>query len=80
MRLNTAYTTHHTDADLLPTVKAPAEELKRHGDRKGWKFLSRLVGAQRRVPECKPGKYLVDESSDVREFVDPGIGGRMTTR
>ena len=25
------------------------------------------------------GKYLVDDSLEAREFVDPGIGGRMTT-
>ncbi len=76
--LNLAYTTRHTDAALLPTVKAPAEELK--GTEIGkdgksyrvWWVLSPRPGAQ-------AGKYLVDESLDAREFVDPGVGGRMTT-
>ncbi len=76
--LNLAYTTRHTDAALLPTVKAPAEELK--GTEIGkdgksyrvWWVLSPRPGVQ-------AGKYLVDESLDAREFVDPGVGGRMTT-
>jgi uncharacterized oligopeptide transporter (OPT) family protein len=76
--LNTAYTTHHTDAKLLPTVKAAAGELK--GTEIGkdgksyqvWWVLNPRPGVQ-------AGKYLVDESLQAREFVDPGIGGRMTT-
>jgi putative OPT family oligopeptide transporter len=76
--LNAAYTTRHTDARLLPTVNAPAEELK--GTEIGkdgksyrvWWVLSPRPGVQ-------AGKYLVDESLQAREFVDPGIGGRMTT-
>jgi putative OPT family oligopeptide transporter len=76
--LNSSYTTRHTDAELLPTVKASADELK--GSEIGkdgksyrvWWVLSPRPGVQ-------AGKYLVDESLQAREFVDPGIGGRMTT-
>jgi putative OPT family oligopeptide transporter len=75
--LNTAYTTRHTAPALLPTVKASAEELK--GNEIGsdgkpyrvWWVVSPRPGVQ-------AGKYLVDESLTAREFIDPGIGGRMS--
>ena len=75
--LNTAYTTRHTDTALLPTVKAKPAELK--GTEIGkdgksyrvWWVLNPREGVQ-------AGKYLVDDSLQAREFIDPGIGGRMT--
>jgi uncharacterized oligopeptide transporter (OPT) family protein len=76
-QINTLYTTRHTDATLLPTVKASPKELK--GTQIGkdgkeyrvWWVLSPREGVQ-------AGKYLVDDSLQAREYVDPGIGGRMT--
>ena len=76
--LNTAYTTRHTDASLLPTVKAPAEELKGTEIGKDGKTY-RVWWVLNPRPGVQAGKYLVDESLQAREFVDPGIGGRMTT-
>jgi putative OPT family oligopeptide transporter len=76
--LNTAYTTRHTDAGLLPTVKAPADELKGTAIGKDGKSY-RVWWVLKARPGVQTGQYLVDDSLDVREFVDPGIGGRMTT-
>ncbi len=76
--LNIAYTTHHTDASLLPTVKAPVEELKGTSLGKDGKTY-RVWWVLKSRPGVQAGQYLVDESLAVREFVDPGIGGRMTT-
>ena len=59
--LNTAYTTRHTDAALLPTVKAPADELK--GTEIGTDGKSyRVWWVLNPRPGVQPGKYLVDES------------------
>jgi uncharacterized oligopeptide transporter (OPT) family protein len=76
--LNTAYTTHHTEADLLPKVKAPAEELSGSAIGKDGNSY-RVWWVLKPRPGVQPGKYLVDDAQSVREFVDPGIGGRMTT-
>ncbi len=76
--LNSAYTTRHTDASLLPTVKAPAGELKGTAMGKDGKSYQ-VWWVLKSRPGVQAGKYLVDETFTAREFVDPGIGGRMTT-
>ncbi len=76
--LNSAYTTRHTDATLLPRVKAAAEELKGTEVGKDGKSY-RVWWVLKPRPGVQAGKYLVDDSLEAREFVDPGIGGRMTT-
>ena len=75
--MNTIYTTRHTDPALLPRVKAPADELKGTEIGKDGKSY-RVWWVLNPRPGVQPGKYLVDESLDARELVDPGIGGRIT--
>jgi putative OPT family oligopeptide transporter len=75
--MNTIYTTRHTDPALLPRVKAPANELKGTEIGKDGKSY-RVWWVLNPRPGVQPGKYLVDESLDARELVDPGIGGRIT--
>ena len=75
--LNAAYTTVTDDPAELPKIKAPVSELK--GTDIGpdgktyqvWWVTNPRPGAQ-------PGKYLCDESGQVRYNKDPGIGGRLT--
>ena len=62
----------------MPTVKASAEELKGNEIGKDGKSY-RVWWVLTPRPGVQAGKYLVDESLEAREFVDPGIGGRMTT-
>ncbi|MFI5457994.1 MAG: OPT family oligopeptide transporter [Isosphaerales bacterium] len=74
--LNQNYTTHHVDPSVLPREKASASELKGTDIGKDgksyrvWWVVNPRAGVQ-------PGKYLVDESLQARELIDPGIGGRM---
>jgi len=74
--LNQAYTTHHVDPSVLPREKASASELKGTDVGKDgksyrvWWVVNPRAGVQ-------PGKYLVDESLQAHELIDPGIGGRM---
>jgi putative OPT family oligopeptide transporter len=75
--LNASYTTRHTDPALLPRVKASADELKGTEIGKDGKSY-RVWWVLNPRPGVQSGKYLVDESLDAREFIDPGIGGRMT--
>ncbi len=76
--LNAAYTTRHTDPALLPTVKASAAELKGEEIGKDGKSY-RVWWVVNPRPGVQAGKYLVDDTLQAREYVDPGIGGRMTT-
>jgi putative OPT family oligopeptide transporter len=74
--LNQAYTTHHDDPALLPTIKAPVAELK--GSELGQDGKSyRVWWVTTPRPGAQAGKYLVDESLHARELIDPGIGGRV---
>ncbi len=75
--LNAIRTTRHTDEKLLPTVKAPAGELKDTAIGKDGKTY-KVWWVLKSRPGVQSGKYLVDESFTARELVDPGIGGRMT--
>ena len=59
-------------------VKASADELKGSEIGKDGKSY-RVWWVLNPRPGVQAGKYLVDESLEAREFVDPGIGGRMTT-
>ncbi len=75
--LNVMYTTHHDDPALLPRIKASADELKgteRGKDNK----LYQVWWVVKSRPGVEAGKYLVDDTLQAREYVDPGIGGRMT--
>ena len=75
--LNTAYTTVSSDAADLPTVQAPAAEIK--GSELGpdgqsygvWWVVNPRPGVQ-------PGKYLVDQTGQAQHLIDYGIGGRLT--
>jgi uncharacterized oligopeptide transporter (OPT) family protein len=75
--LNQLYTTRHDDPALLPTIPAPASELKgTERGKDGTPYRVWWVTAPR--PGVQPGKYLVDESTrQARELIDPGIGGRV---
>jgi putative OPT family oligopeptide transporter len=75
--LNGAYTTISSDPNDLPSVKAPAAEVKGteiglDGKSYGvWWVVNPRTGVL-------PGKYLVDESGQAHYLVDYGIGGRLT--
>jgi putative OPT family oligopeptide transporter len=74
--LNWSYTTRHTDPDVLPKIKAIASELKgteTGTDGKSYRVWW-VVDTSRGV---KPGKYLVDDTLEAKELIDPGIGGVM---
>jgi putative OPT family oligopeptide transporter len=75
--LNAAYTTVTDSAKELPTITAPAAEIKGQADGPdGKSYGVWWVLAPR--PGVQPGKYLVDESGAAKFLVDPGIGGRLT--
>ena len=77
LALNQAYTTVSSDPADLPTVKAPAAELK--GTEVGPDGKSyRVWWVTNPQPGVLPGKYLVDESGQARYLIDSGIGGRLT--
>jgi putative OPT family oligopeptide transporter len=77
LALNQAYTTYSSDPADLPTISAPAAEIK--GQEVGpdgktyrvWWITNPRPGAQ-------PGKYLVDEAGQAKYLRDSGIGGRLT--
>ena len=61
----------------MPTVKAPAAELK--GTEVGPDGKSyRVWWVTNPQPGVQPGKYLVDDSGQARYLIDSGIGGRLT--
>jgi putative OPT family oligopeptide transporter len=74
--LNQQYTTRYTDESILPKVLANESELK--GTELGTDGKVHRVwwvtDASQGVP---PGKYLVDDSLKIIEWIDPGIGGVM---
>lgn len=74
--LNSAYTTVTSDPADLPTVKAPAAEIKGTALAKDGSSYGVWWVTEPR-PGVLPGKYLVDESGTAVERHDPGIGGTM---
>ena len=68
----------HRSRTLADGEGHAVDELKGERNRQGRKVLSRLVGRQS-AAGVQAGKYLVDDTLQAREYVDPGIGGRMTT-
>jgi putative OPT family oligopeptide transporter len=77
LALNQAYTTVSSDAADLPTVKAPAAEMK--GTEVGPDGQSyRVWWVTEPQPGVLPGMYLVDESGQAKYLRDFGIGGRLT--
>ena len=75
--LNVAYTTVSNDPADLPTVKAPAAEIKGPEVAPDGKSY-RVWWVTNPQPGVLPGKYLVDDSGQPRYLVDSGIGGRLT--
>ncbi len=74
--LNDAYTTRTDRPEDLPNVKADVSRLtetqlgKDGNTYKVWWVVNPENGVL-------PGKYLVDETGQARELVDPGVGGRL---
>jgi putative OPT family oligopeptide transporter len=77
LALNQAYTTISSDPADLPTIKAPADDLKGSETAPDGKTY-RVWWVTNPQPGVLPGKYLVDESGQARFLIDSGIGGRMT--
>ena len=75
--LNLAYTTVSNDPADLPTVEAPAAELKGTEVAPDGKSY-RVWWVTNPQPGVLPGKYLVDESGKPSYLIDSGIGGRLT--
>ncbi|MFO0888355.1 MAG: oligopeptide transporter, OPT family [Isosphaeraceae bacterium] len=74
--LNDAYTTRTDRAEDLPKVKADVSKLtatevgKDGKSYKVWWVVNPEAGVL-------PGKYLVDDTGQARELIDPGVGGRL---
>ena len=77
LALNQAYTTESSDPADLPTVKAPAAEIKGTQVASDGKSYG-VWWVTNPQPGVLPGKYLVDESGQARYLIDSGIGGRLT--
>jgi putative OPT family oligopeptide transporter len=80
LALNTAYTTASSDPADLPTVKAPANEIKGKevSPDKDDKNSYGIWWVTNPQPGVLPGKYLVDETGQAKYLIDSGIGGRLT--
>jgi len=77
LALNEAYTTVSNDPADLPSIKAPAAEIK--GTEVGPDGQSyRVWWVTNPQPGVLPGMYLVDESGQAKYLRDFGIGGRLT--
>jgi putative OPT family oligopeptide transporter len=74
--LNDAYSTVTERPDDLPSAKADVSKLTETelgNDGKSYKVWW-VVNPE---PGVLPGKYLVDETGQARQLIDPGIGGRL---
>jgi putative OPT family oligopeptide transporter len=75
--LNLAYTTVSKDPADLPTIKAPAAEMK--GTELGPDGKTYAIWwVTNPQPGVLAGKYLVDEAGQAQYLIDSGIGGRLT--
>ncbi len=74
--LNAAYTTITDKSVDLPSVKADVSKLKETEVGKDGKTY-KVWWVVNPEPGVLPGKYLVDETGQAQQLIDPGIGGRL---
>jgi putative OPT family oligopeptide transporter len=77
LALNQAYTTYSSDPADLPTISAPAAEIKGQEVGPDGKTYG-VWWVTNPQPGVLPGKYLVDEAGQAKYLRDSGIGGRLT--